>query len=451
MPERILLADDDPSLLRVTEKQLTDAGFEVVTAGDGLDALASFDEGGVDLVLTDVQMPGMDGLELLAEIKRRDVTAAVVVITAHGTVERAVEAMKTGAFDFLEKPFSRERLLAAVSRALDYRSLATENLRLRSELSDRFSFDSIVGGSAAMKEVFRSLGRIAGTDAAVLLTGESGTGKELVARAIHHHGARAAGPFVALNCAAIPESLLESELFGHERGAFTGATAARPGRFAEADGGTLLLDEIGEMHPDLQAKLLRVLQDGEVRPVGATENRQTDARVIASTNRDLDAAIAAGAFREDLYYRIAVVTIEVPPLRARRDDIPLLANHFLGKLGGADVTIAADFLSALRGYRWPGNVRELENVIQRALVLRRDPGELAAEDLPDRVRAGSPGDGDDVVGLPEEGITLAAVEKSLIRQALARTDGNRSRAARLLGITRQTLLYRLDKHGLKDV
>jgi two-component system NtrC family response regulator len=441
--------DDDPSLLRVTEKQLGDAGYEVEAAAEAGAALSAFEAGGVDLVLTDVQMPEMDGLTLLAEIKRRDAAAAVVVITAHGTVERAVTAMKTGAFDFLEKPFTRERLLITVEKALRYRSLAAENLRLRGELADRFSFDSIIGGSAAMKEVFRTMGRVAGSDATVLLTGESGTGKELVARALHYHGARADGPFVAVNCAAIPEALLESELFGHERGAFTGADAARPGRFTEADGGTLLLDEIGEMHPDLQAKLLRVLQDGEVRPVGAAACHRVDVRVVASTNRDLAAAMEEGAFREDLYYRIAVVAIEVPPLRARRDDIPLLANHFLGKLGGAGVELSEDLLPALRSYRWPGNVRELQNVLQRALVLRRDPGALSAADLPEHVRAEA-GDPGEPFRLPEEGVSLAEVERSLIRQALDHAEGNRSQAARLLGITRQTLLYRLEKHGLKD-
>jgi len=449
MAERILLVDDDPSLLRVTEKQLSDAGYAVTAVAGGEEALAVVGDGRIDLVLSDIQMPGMDGLALLAEIKRRDANAAVVMITAHGTVERAVTAMKTGAIDFLEKPFSRERLLVTVEKALRYRTLATENRRLRHELSDRFSFDRIIGGSAGMKEVFHTLGRVAGTDATVLLTGESGTGKELVARAIHYHGARPQGPFVAVNCAAIPETLLESELFGHERGAFTGATAARPGRFTEADGGTLLLDEIGEMHPDLQVKLLRVLQDGEVHPVGATKSHRVDVRVVASTNRDLPAAMAEGAFREDLYYRIAVVTIEIPPLRRRRDDIPLLANHFLGKLGGADVTLAPDFLPALHAYRWPGNVRELENVIQRALVLRHSPGELSTRDLPEHVREEAGADDAHAFRLPEEGLSLAEVEKSLIRQALEQVGGNQSRAARLLGITRQTLLYRLEKHGLK--
>jgi two-component system NtrC family response regulator len=420
----------------------------VTAVGDGVDALAAFEEGGFDLVLSDVQMPGMDGLELLAEIKRRDATTAVVVITAHGTVERAVTAMKTGAHDFLEKPHSRERLLNTVEKALRYRSLAAENRRLHLELRDRFSFESIIGASTGMKDVFRTLGRAAASDVTVLLTGESGTGKELVARAIHYHGPRSEGPFVAVNCAAIPEALLESELFGHERGAFTGADSARVGRFTEAVGGTLLLDEIGDMHPDLQAKLLRVLQDGRVVPVGAVKGHPTDVRVVAATNRDLSAAMNEGTFREDLYYRIAVVTIEIPPLRDRRDDIPLLVSHFLEKHGGSEMSLAPEFLSGLREYDWPGNVRELENVIQRALVLHREPGELSARDLPESVLEAE-AVGEDAFSLPEEGVDLAEVEKGLIRQALDRTGGNRSRAARLLGITRQTLLYRLGKYGLE--
>jgi two-component system NtrC family response regulator len=448
--ERILLVDDDASLLRVTEKQLQDAGYAVTAVPGGEEALGAFAEGGeTDLVLTDLQMPGMDGLALLAEVKRRDPAAAVVLITAHGTIDAAVNAMKTGAIDFIEKPFSRERLLVTVEKALRYRSLATENLRLRHELTDRFSFDNIVGGSAEMKEVFRTLGRVAGTDATVLIAGESGTGKELIARAIHYHGTRSEGPFIAVNCAAIPETLLESELFGHERGAFTGATSARPGRFREADGGTLLLDEIGEMRADLQAKILRVLEDRMVQPIGGTESRKTDVRLVASTNRDLVVAMRDGEFREDLYYRLAVVTIEIPPLRRRRDDIPLLTNHLLAELGEPDVRIAPEFLAALRAYAWPGNVRELQNVLQRALVLREDPAALGAADLPEHIRSAEAADDPLSLRIPDDGISLAEVEKHLIRQALQTTGGNRSKAARLLDISRQTLLYRMEKHGVK--
>jgi len=446
--EHVLLVDDDPSLLRVTEKQLADAGYRVTAVPDAAGALAAWEAGDVDLVLTDVQMPETDGLELLAEIKRRDPAAAVVMITAHGTVERAVEAMRTGALDFLEKPFRRERLLLVVEKALRYSGLAAENLRLRVELADRFSFEGIVGGSAPMREVLSLLGRAAATDAPVLLAGESGTGKELLARALHYGGARADGPFVAVNCAAIPEALLESELFGHERGAFTGATDARPGRFREADGGTLLLDEIGEMRADLQTRLLRVLEDGEVRPLGGTASRKVDVRIVSATNRDLAAAIAGGEFREDLFYRLNVIRIDVPPLRDRADDVPLLASHLLAGLGAPDVRLEEGLLRRLKEYRWPGNVRELENVLQRALALRPDAESLGEDDLPGHVRGPEVGDDPAAVRLPEEGVSLAAVERELIRQALERTGGNRTRAARLLDISRQTLLYRMEKHGL---
>ena len=444
---RILLVDDDESLLRVTEKQLADAGYDVRTASSGEVALEAFDPGSTDLVVTDLQMPGMDGLALLAEVVRRDPDATVILITAYGTVESAVEAMKAGAVDFLEKPFRREVLLLAVSRALRLRQLETENVRLKHELLDRFSFARIIGGSAAMKDVFRTLARVAGADVSVVVRGESGTGKELVARAIHYQGTRAEGPFVAVNCAAIPESLLESELFGHVRGAFTGADADRRGRFREADGGTLFLDEIGEMKPDLQVKLLRVLSDGDVRPVGAESSVTVDVRLIAATNRDLEAALEDGTLRRDLFYRIAVVTIEMPPLRDRRDDIPLLASHFLEKSGAAGTKMTPEFLRALRRYRWPGNVRELQNTIERALVLTDDATTLGPDDLPDSVKLGP--DPNFTLEIPDEGISLAEVEKDLIRQALQKSEGNQSRAARLLGITRQTLLYRLEKYHLK--
>jgi two-component system NtrC family response regulator len=445
---RILLVDDDESLLRVTEKQLTDAGYEVTAAPGGRAALEAFSPEEVDLVVTDVQMPGMDGLALLREVKRLDSDASVLVITAYGTVESAVEAMKAGAFDFLEKPFRREVLLLGVERALRYRRLEAENARLRRELSEKYSAERFVGESPAMKDVFRTLSRVATSDATVLLRGESGTGKELAARAIHHGGARAEGPFVAVNCAAIPGTLMESELFGHVRGAFTGADSDRRGRFREADGGTIFLDEIGEMSPEDQVVLLRVLEDGEVRPVGAEKSGRVDVRLIAATNRDLDASLEDGTFRRDLYYRIAVVTVEMPPLRNRREDIPLLVDRFLEERGATAVRVTAEFERALLAYSWPGNVRELENVIERALVLLAEPGVLGVGDLPPRIAAPDP-DRDFKPELPPEGVSLADVEKDLIRQAMNRTGGNQTRAARLLGITRQTLLYRLEKHGLR--
>jgi DNA-binding NtrC family response regulator len=447
--EKILLVDDDKSLLRVTEKQLTDAGYSVSPVESAEAALKEFGDGTFDLVVTDVQMPGMDGLALLAELKRRDPAVAVVVVTAFGTVERAVEAMRTGAADFLEKPFKRQALLLAVEKGLRFRSLLTENVRLQMELMDRFSFDEIVGGSASMREVFATLGRVAKSPVSVLIRGESGTGKELIARAVHYRGPRAKKPFVAVNCAAIPETLIESDLFGHARGAFTGAVSDRTGRFKEADGGTLFLDEIGELRPEVQAKLLRVLQDGEVRPLGGTESFSVDVRLVTATNRDLEVAMDEGIFRKDLFYRVAVVVIDLPPLRERADDIPLLARHFLVKKGAADLRMEDGFLDGLRAADWPGNVRELENVIDRALVLRRNEDRLVSEDLPPGTAKLRNSEVPFDIEIPDEGLSLAAVERHLIEKALDKTGGNQSRAARLLGITRQTLLYRLEKHGLK--
>ncbi len=447
--KKILLVDDDASLLRVTEKQLSNAGYDVIAVPSAEDALEATEAGPVDLVVTDVEMPGMNGLELLAELKRRDADAAVLVITAYGNVERAVTAMRTGAADFLEKPFRSQTLLISVEKALRYRSLKAENTRLLVELEDRFSFDNIIGGSAEMEDVFRTVSRVARSSASVLVCGESGTGKELIARAIHYRGPMPQRPFIAVNCAAIPETLLEAELFGHVRGAFTGATSDRKGRFQEADGGTLFLDEIGEMRPELQVKLLRALQDGDVRPVGGKQGSPVDVRVITATNRDILMAMEDGAFRQDLYYRIAVVTLELPPLRDRKDDIPLLANHFLQKKGAAEVRMDAAMLEALRGYRWPGNVRELENVIERALVLREDKSRLTIDDLPNHVARPEPIGDPLFIEIPDEGISFFDVEKSLLSRALYQADGNQSKAARLLGLTRQTFLYRMEKFGLR--
>jgi DNA-binding NtrC family response regulator len=446
---RALVVDDDESLRRVMARQLADAGHDVVAAASAEEALAHLAEGGADLLVTDQRMPGMDGLRLLAEAKRLDPDLAVVVVTAHGNVGSAVEAMRLGATDYLEKPFPREALLLAAEKALRVRDLERANVRLRQELVDRYSYESLVGGSVVMKDVFRTIARVSASSSPVLVRGESGTGKELVARAIHYASARARGPFVPVNCSAIPEGLLEPELFGHARGAFTGAVRRRRGRFEEADGGTLFLDEIGELHPALQAKLLRVLQDGEVRPVGDERSVRTDVRLVAATNRDLEAAMEEGAFREDLYYRIAVLPLRLPPLRERRDDVPLLVAHLLAKKGQAGIHVDSAVVEALRAYAWPGNVRELENVLERALVLRRQPDRMTLEDLPEEIlRPAAPAGALAGLAIPEEGLSLAAVERDLIAAALSRTGGNQTRAAKLLGITRQTLIYRMGKHGL---
>lgn len=455
---RVLVVDDDASIRRVLGRHLEDAGYVVETAENGSVALRRLQAGApFDALLTDLKMPEMDGLTLLAEVKRLDPTVATIVLTAHGTVEKAVGAMRQGAFDFVEKPFHKDVLLATLERALEHRVLLKENLRLTLALNERFSLGDMLGGSDAMRLLFSQARRVAAAEIPLLLQGENGTGKELLARALHEGSSRSRGPFVALNVAALPEGLVEAELFGVVRGAFTGATAHRPGAFRAADGGTIVLDEVGEMRADLQAKLLRVLEHGQVRPVGADKVVSVDVRVIASTNRDLPAAVEAGAFRRDLYHRLAVVTLSLPALRDRREDIPLLVNHFLAKHGGASVEVDASAMQALVRYRWPGNVRELENEIRRALLLRAQEQVLALDDLSTHVREGRRGGVGGAhaaidlerIELPEEGVSLAALERVLIERALARTGGNQTRAAELLGITRQTLIYRMEKHGLR--
>jgi two-component system NtrC family response regulator len=376
----------------------------------------------------------------------------VIMLTAFGTIDSAVEAMRLGAFDYLTKPFSRDQLRASVRKALEVAELRSENRQLREVVSERFSFANMIAGSRAMRAVSDTASRVAQTDTTVLLTGESGTGKELLARAIHFNSGRARGAFVTVNCAAIPEQLLESELFGHRRGSFTGAVADKRGKFEMANGGTVFLDEIGELAPLLQVKLLRVLQEREIDKVGETRPIKVDVRVLAATNRDLEKMIAGGTFREDLYYRLAVVSIRMPPLRERVDDIPLLVDAFLEKhaqrLAHARPAIQKDVYSAFNLYSWPGNIRELENVVERALVLDQD-GVIALDDLPDRLRTRSQRIGNVRIELPDEGISLEKVERELILTALEKHDWNQTRAAAYLDITRSTLLYRMQKYALE--
>ncbi len=445
----ILLIDDDDSLRRVMEFSLTEAGHTVRTAASGEDGLRLFEKDSFDAVITDITMPGMSGMEVLARVRQRDAHIPVIVITAYGTIESAVEAMKRGAFDYVTKPVSRDELRLTLQKAIRMRRLEKENVELRAEVTDRYRFESIIGSSEKMKEVLDLAGRVAVSDASLMITGESGTGKELLARGVHFNSGRAEGPFVAVNCAAIPEALIESELFGHVRGAFTGAIKDKEGKFELADGGTLFLDEIGDLRIDLQAKILRALQEREVDRVGGGKPVSVDVRVIAATNKDIDRAVREGAFREDLYYRLNVITLFIPPLRERKEDIPLLAAHFLKKFNkDADVRIDAGALSVLTAYRWPGNVRELENVIERASVLKR--GALVTQDeLPEKLKKEKRGVEDIILNLPEQGISLEDLEKSLIIKALDKHKGNQTRAAEYLGITRPTLIYRMEKFGLK--
>ncbi len=448
----VLLVDDDDSLRRVVEYNLREDGYRVIAAADGSAGLREFQSAPVDLVLTDVRMPDMDGLELLTRLKAMQPDLPVIVLTAHGTIDSAVEAMKLGAFDYLTKPFNRDQLKAAVRKALEVAALTTENRHLRQVVAERFSFANMIAGSRAMRAVTDTASRVAQGDTTVLLEGESGTGKELLAKAIHFHSPRSRGPFVTINCGAIPEQLLESELFGHRRGSFTGAVADRKGKFEGADHGTIFLDEIGELPVHLQVKILRVLQEREIDKVGEPRSIKVDVRVIAATNRDLEKMIADGAFRDDLYYRLAVVSILMPPLRERTDDIPLLVEHFLRKhaerLGRARPSVDKDVYATFNRYPWPGNIRELENIVERALVLDTD-GALGLDDLPDRLRAREQPHGRLRMELPDEGVSLEDVEKELLVAALEKHTWNQTRAAAFLRITRSTLLYRMQKFGIE--
>ena len=451
-PKTILVVDDDESLRRVVEYNLGEEGYRVVTAADGAAGLRAFQEASVDLVVTDVRMPDMDGLELLTRIKAMQPDMPVVVLTAHGTIDSAVEAMRLGAFDYLTKPFNRDQLKAAVRKALEVAALTSENRQLRQVVAERFSFASMIAGSRAMRAVTETAARVAQGDTTVLLEGESGTGKELLAKAVHFHSPRKRGPFVTINCGAIPEQLLESELFGHRRGSFTGAVADKKGKFEVAHGGTIFLDEIGELPSLLQVKILRVLQEREIDKVGETRSMKVDVRVIAATNRDLEKMIADGGFRDDLYYRLAVVSIRVPPLRERTDDIPFLVDHFLNKhaerLGRERPTVDKVVYSTFNLYSWPGNIRELENVIERALVLDKD-GVLGLDDLPDRLRTREQRVGNLRIEIPDDGISLEDVERELLVAALEKHNWNQTRAAAFLNITRSTLLYRMQKFALE--
>jgi len=433
------------------ELQLKTAGFEVDQAGSAEAGIRLADN--ADLIITDLRLPGMDGLQLLSSLRERGMQTPIVVMTAFGSIETAVEAMKAGAVDFLPKPFSLDHLMAVVGKALELRKLRDENRQLREELGQRYQFDNIVGRSPVMREIFATLERVAPSRATVLLAGESGVGKDMIARAIHHHSPRRDRPFVKINCTALPENLMESELFGYEKGAFTGANVTKPGKFEQADTGTVFLDEIGDVPPAIQVKLLRILQEREFERLGSNKVRHIDVRVLAATNVDLREALEQGTFREDLYYRLNVMPISIPPLRERREDIPFLAEHFVQKLwkdvGSVAHAISEEAIQKLMQYHWPGNVRELENVIERSLVLASGP-ELTAADirLDSAPRAHRPSAGSEY-GIPE-GMTLDEYEKAIIRDALKRANNNKSQAARMLGLTRNALRYRLTQMGIES-
>ena len=454
MIERILVVDDDQSLREFLTITLGRDGFEVVAAASGPEALRAMQEAPADLALVDLKMPGMDGLEVLRRLKEVSETVAVVIVTAFATTETAIQALKEGAYDYLIKPFKVDELKLVVRKALEERRLRWENQRLRREVELRYTLGNMVGKSSKVQDLFATISRLAESRATVLLTGESGTGKTLLAKTIHFNSSRKNGPFVGVNCAAIPNELMESELFGHVRGAFTGAIANKQGLFEAADGGTLLLDEISEMSTHLQAKLLRVLEDREIRPVGGTKPVRVEVRIVAATNRDLAQAMARGAFREDLFYRLNVISVGLPSLRERREDIPLLVNHFLQKfteLSGAPAKmLSPEALACLEAYPWPGNIRELENVIERSVTLETGPI-IRPESLPESLRRPRPPDAFHV-DFPPEGIDLdklmEQIERDLIRRALERVDGVQSRAAQLLGTGFRSFRYRLQKYGM---
>ena len=444
---RILVVDVEPAQRELVAAFLGKQGFEVALAGDGAEALARFKKDAFDLVLTDQRMPGLSGLELLERLRGVTPEVAVIVMTAYGTIETAVAAIKAGAADYLTKPLNLDELLHRIRTVRERQRLVTENRELRLALRERHRVDGIVGESGRMQEVLSLVHRVAGSDATVLIQGESGTGKELIAKAIHHASPRAAGPLVTVNCAALPESLLEAELFGHEKGAFTGATITRQGRFEVAHGGTLFLDEIGDLPLHLQVKLLRVLQEREFERVGSSRAIPVDVRLIAATHRDLAALVKAGAFRDDLYYRINVVTIVVPPLRDRREDLPPLIDHFVRKCAEANrkriVGVTREARDLLLRYDYPGNVRELENVIERAVVLTRDDV-IGPADLPLTLQD-PPTETAEAAGLTA---AVEGLERRMIHAALARASGVQTRAAESLGISERVLRYKLRKYGL---
>jgi len=451
---RILVMDDEaPERLRIQE-HLARKGYDVLAVGSTGEAMSAIKRERFDVFVTDCTVPGVDALETSGEVRRIDPDLAVIIMTAYGTIETAIKAIKAGAYDYLPKPVDPDQLVMLIERISERQDLIRENAELKEQLKERYAFDEIVSTSHVMEEALNLAGRVASSNATVLLRGESGTGKELVAKAIHYHSRRAGFSLVKVNCAALPETLLESELFGHEKGSFTGATARRTGRFELADKGTLFLDEIGELTMGMQVKLLRVLQEHEFERVGGNQTIKTDVRIIAATNRDIEKAIIGNAFREDLYYRLNVVSILIPPLRERREDIPSLLDHFIKKYGEENRKqfsgISAEARDLLMRYSYPGNVRELENIIERAVVLSKK-NIITTADLPIHVQAAS-GDGTIVAqGLAGSlNETLDTVERGLILEALKESGGVQTRAALKLGISERVLRYKLKKYAINE-
>ena len=448
MKQPILIVEDEDKLRRVLVLQLASAGFDPIPAPSAEAAIKLADR--ASLILTDLLLPGMNGIEFIQTLRRQHSQTPVIVMTAVGTVENAVEAMKAGAADFLPKPFSLDHLMTVVHKALEVQELRRENSQLKEALGQRYEISNMIGRAPVMQEIFATVQRVAPSRATVLLCGESGVGKDMIARAIHQYSPRKDKPFVKINCTALPENLMESELFGYEKGAFTGANFSKPGKFEQADTGTVFMDEIGDVPATVQVKLLRILQDREFERLGSNKVRQIDVRVVAATNVDLRAALEQGTFREDLYYRLNVIPINIPPLRERKEDVPFLIQHFLVKLaketGSPAQSISDEAQAKLIAYHWPGNVRELQNVIERAMVLclskRIEAGDIKLDSAPSHRTSDAP------AFLPD-GLTLEGYEHQLIREALKRANNNKSQAARLLGLTRNALRYRLTQMGIE--
>ena len=449
----ILLIDDDKSFRRVIEYQLVEEGYEVITADNGSIGLDILSNQKIDLVITDIRMPEMDGLELLKTLKEISYDVIVIVVTAYGSIESAVEAMRLGANDYITKPVDKNELLLKVEKALKFKDLLIENKTLREFLSGSFNFDNMIGKSSALKEVYEIVSQVAKTDSSILIQGESGTGKEVLAKAIHFNSLRNTKPFVVVNCGAIPENLLESELFGYKRGSFTDAITDKTGKFEAAEGGTIFLDEISELPLKLQVKILRTLQDKEIDKIGELNPRKVDVRIIAATNQDLKKLVDEKQFRDDLYYRLSVIPISLPPLRERQGDIPLLAVNFLDKFaklfGKNGINYDAEVIKVFCKYHWPGNIRELENLIHRLVVLCQ--GEIISKnDLPKELLEGKISEAlDYILPIPESGIDLKNLERELIIQALVKKNWNQTQAAKLLNISRNSLIYSMQKYGIK--
>jgi two-component system NtrC family response regulator len=451
--DTILIIDDEKNYLVILETLLAPQGYEIITEGNPINALRLIKEMDLDLVITDMKMPKMDGLELLEEVKKMDPDLPVIIMTAYGTIELAVEAMKKRAYDYLTKPFRNEELKLTVKKALELYSLKKENRRLSEALSDRYKYGNIIGKGDQMKKIYDMIGKVAQSKASVMITGPSGTGKELIAKAIHYNSPRKNMPFISINCGALTETLLESELFGHEKGAFTGAITMKKGRFEMADKGTLFLDEVGEMPPSLQVKLLRVLQEMEFERVGGTKTIKVDVRILAASNRKLREDVDKGAFREDLFYRLNVVQIEVPPLRDRIEDIPLLVAHFIEKFQPPkkrDIELSTEVWKILYTYSWPGNIRELENIIESALVMSSGKT-ITLNDLPDYV-VRKDEEKIDLDKIVPQNLTLSEalelIEGKLIDRALKSSNNVQSKAAEMLGISRHVMHYKMKKYGM---